>query len=74
MKSFALQLAERAFKTAIQSALAVFTAGSFNWFSPDWKASIGIVLTATVASILTSLASISFGPPDSPSVVPTSKG
>lgn len=70
-KTFLRQLSERAFKTMIQSAIAVFAAGSFDWFHPDWQASIGIVLTSTVASILTSLASLHFGPPDSPSLVET---
>ena len=68
-KTFVLQLVERAIKTAAQAALALFTASSFNWMHFDWQAGLGTVATATICSILTSLASIGLGPSDTPSVV-----
>jgi len=71
-KTFFRQLLERAVKTAAQSALALIVAAHFDWFHADWKSIAGTIATATVASILTSLASNSIGPADSPSVVQVS--
>lgn len=70
MSTFVKQVAERAVKTALQAAIALFTAGHFDWFNADWKANASVILTAAAASVLTSIASLRFGPPDSPSLVP----
>ena len=69
-KTFFKQLLERAVKTAAQSALALVVAAHFDWFHADWRSIVGTIATATVASVLTSLASNSVGPADSPSIVP----
>ncbi|NDK91028.1 holin [Gordonia desulfuricans] len=54
-KTFWLDLAERAIKTAAQSAAAVLTATSVE--AIDWAAGGAIVGVATAVSVLTSLAS-----------------
>ena len=68
-KSFIRQLAERAIKTAAQTAAALIAATSFDWFTADWKAIAGTIATATVLSILTSIASEGIGPKGTPSAV-----
>ena len=68
-KTYWLQLAERAIKTAAQSLAAILVATSFDWFTADWQAIAGTVATATVLSVLTSIGSLKLGPADTPSVV-----
>ena len=68
-KTFALQLIERAVKTAAQTAAALIAASSFSWINADWQALAGTIATATLLSVLTSLGSLKLGPADSPSVV-----
>lgn len=68
-RSYFVQLAERAVKTAAQTLAALLAASSFSWVSTDWQAIAGTVATATALSVLTSLGSLKFGPSDSPSVV-----
>ncbi|ODS21082.1 holin [Corynebacterium diphtheriae] len=53
-------LAERAIKTFAQALLAVLAVGVPIW-ELDWSGAFGIAATATVISVLTSIASISVG-------------
>jgi len=67
--SFWKQAVERAIKTAAQAALAFFVIGQTDLMSLDWQIVASGAGVAAVASILTSLASAPFGPPESPSLV-----
>lgn len=67
--SFWRQAAERAIKTAAQVALAFFVVGQTDLLSVDWLAVASGVGVAVIASLLTSIASLPFGPPDSPSLI-----
>lgn len=66
---FVLATGERAIKTAAQTALATLGGGVINvWHIPVHE-SIGIVAGATIASVLTSLASVSVGESGTPSAI-----
>lgn len=67
--SFWKQAAERAIKTAAQVALAFFVVGTTDLLSVDWQAVASGVGVAVIASLLTSVASLPFGPENSPSLV-----
>lgn len=67
--NFWRQAAERAIKTAAQVALAFFVVGQTDLLSVDWLAVASGVGVAVIASLLTSIASLPFGPPDSPSLI-----
>lgn len=69
-KLFWRETFERAVKTAVQSVLlAVAGATGADLFSLDWR-TIGLAaLGGAVLSVLTSIASLPFGPAGSPSVV-----
>ncbi|QGJ87573.1 holin [Gordonia phage Faith5x5] len=67
---FIKDAAERAVKTAAQSALGVFVA-DVTVVSVDWAATGAIVGTATLVSVLTSIASANFGTPGTASAVST---
>ena len=54
-KTFWLGAAERAIKTFAQSLLAVLLAGTVVW-GQDWAQALGVAGTATLLSILTSIA------------------
>ena len=54
-KTFWLGVAERAIKTFAQSLIAVLLAGTVLW-EQDWLAALGVAGTATLLSVLTSLA------------------
>ena len=54
-KSFWAGVAERATKTAAQTALAVVTTGTVIW-NMDWAQAAGLAATAVAVSVLTSLA------------------
>lgn len=54
-KSFWSGVAERATKTAAQTALAVVTTGTVVW-GLDWAQAAGLAATAVAVSVLTSLA------------------
>lgn len=60
---------ERAIKTAAQAALAFFIVGETGIADVDWVTVGGIAAVASIASVLTSLASAPFGPADTPSLV-----
>ena len=60
---------ERCAKTCAQTAAALIAATSFDWFSADWRAIAGTMLTAGVLSVLTSIASAGVGDKGTPSVV-----
>lgn len=49
--------AERAIKTVAQALVAVIAGASFDWFTADWQALVGVALTAGAVSVLTSIAS-----------------
>lgn len=54
-RSFWAGVAERATKTAAQTALAVVTTGTVIW-NMDWAQAAGLAATAVAVSVLTSLA------------------
>ena len=66
---FWIDTAERAVKTAAQSALLAIGADQLNALAADWQTVAGFALGGGVLSILTSLASLKVGPEDSPRVV-----
>ena len=59
---------ERAVKTFAQTLVATIAVGIPLW-DIDWASTVGIALTATVLSVLTSIAGISLGEPGTPSLV-----
>jgi hypothetical protein len=61
--------AERAIKTAAQTAVAFFVVGETGVADVDWATVGGISLVAAIVSVLTSLASAPFGPENTPSLV-----
>jgi len=61
--------AERAVKTAAQTAVAFFVVGETGVADVDWATIGGISLVAAIVSVLTSLASAPFGPENTPSLV-----
>lgn len=67
-KAFWIDTAERAVKTFAQALLAVLVVGVPVW-EIDWLAALGIALTATIMSVLTSIASGATGDPATASVV-----
>lgn len=60
---------ERAVKTAAQVGLAFFVVGQTDLLSVDWQAVLSGVGVAVIASVLTSIGSLPFGPADSPSLL-----
>lgn len=68
------QVAERAIKTAAQAALAFFVVGQTVFADVNWLAVAGAAGVGAIASVLTSIASIGVGQPDSPSAVEVSNG
>ena len=54
-KTFWRGVAERAIKTFAQSLIAVLLAGTVLW-EQDWLTALGVAGTATLLSVLTSLA------------------
>ncbi|MBM7280376.1 holin [Gordonia rubripertincta] len=69
-KLFWADAVERAVKTAAQSAIGVFVADT-TILSLDWEQAGGIVGTAALVSVLTSIASKQIGTPGTASAVPT---
>ena len=69
---FVKDAGERALKTLAQSLLAILAVGSPIW-DIDWTQGLGIALTATAFSVLTSLASHGIGD-DSASAVSAPSG
>ena len=65
-KAFWKAAAERAVKTAAQSAILVFGAEQVNAIAVDWLDVGGFAAGGFVLSLLTSLASSQFGPGDGP--------
>ena len=68
------QTAERAVKTAAQSALAFFVIGQTVLSDLDWTVVGGAAAVACIASVLTSLVSAPFGQEHSPSLVEVKNG
>jgi altronate dehydratase len=63
------QTAERSIKTAAQFGLVAFGGNLTNaWTLDPWQVT-GAVAAGAVMSVFTSIASLPFGPSDSPSVV-----
>lgn len=61
LPAFVKDLAERAIKTAAQTALTVLGADQLNVLHVDWETVAGLTGGATLLSVLTSLASLKFG-------------
>jgi r1t holin len=68
-KKFWQKAAERAVKTAAQSALLVIGADQVNALSASWADVGGFALGGLVLSLLTSVATSGAGPDDDPSAV-----
>lgn len=69
-KTFWMETLERAVKTLAQSLIAAIGAGAaVPVWELGWAEILGIALTATVLSVLTSIASAGTGTPDTPSIV-----
>lgn len=64
-----LGCAERALKTFAQAALAMLTGDGLGVLSVDWGDILSVAALATVASVLTSVASAGVGPTGSASLV-----
>lgn len=62
------ELIERAIKTMAEALLAWIMVGQPIW-EMDWKQGFGLAATATVVSILASIASTQVGDPESASMV-----
>lgn len=67
-KQFWLDLLERAVKTFAQTLLAWLVVDQTVW-EMDWEQGLGLAATATVASILTSFASLKVATPETASLV-----
>lgn len=69
-KNFWVDTAERAVKTLAQSLIATLTVGAATpvW-ELNWYEAVGIALTATLLSVLTSVASVGAAEPDTASLV-----
>ena len=66
---FWTEVAERAVKTAAQSAILVFGADQVNALSASWADVGGFAAGGFVLSLLTSIATSGTGPSDDPSAV-----
>lgn len=64
---FWTEAGERAVKTFAQVLVAMFTVG-VTVLSVDWVDALAVSGTAALVSILTSVASVGFGQPDTPSL------
>lgn len=68
-RNFWIQAGERAAKTAVQGALALIPADTFNVLDVDnWKIVAGAMATGFVLSIATSIVTAPVGPAGTPSV------
>ncbi|RGP48477.1 holin [Rhodococcus qingshengii] len=61
MNTYFLDVAERATKTAAQSAVGIVGAGTFGVLDVDWPGIASASALAAVLSVLTSIASSGFG-------------
>lgn len=52
---------ERAVKTAAQSMIAILAVGQTTILTVDWQSAVAVTATATVLSLLSSLASVGAG-------------
>ena len=59
--SFAKAAAERAIKTLAQSLIAILAVGQTTVLSVDWQAALAVAATATLLSVLSSVASAGMG-------------
>lgn len=68
-RNFWKQSAERAFKSAAQGLLGMWTLDGFNVLHADLPLAGGIALGAAVLSVLTSIVTLPLGEPNDPSAV-----
>jgi hypothetical protein len=61
--------AERAVKVFAETLAGVLVVSGVGLFSTDWKTALSTALMAAFVSVLTSVASLKMGEPNSPSVV-----
>lgn len=69
-RTYLLDLAERATRTAAQSAVALLSADALGFFDVDWANVASVSGLAAVYSILTSIASNGFGRSGTASMLP----
>ena len=67
-KRFWIAAAERAVKTFAQTLVALIGTGAVGIMDLDWAQMIGVSLTATLLSVLTSIGSANFGKNTGPSL------
>lgn len=67
-------LAERAIKSFAGGLAAILTAGATSVLDVDWTQALSVAALAAAASVLTSIASVPFGTPQSASLVSTYTG
>lgn len=73
-RAFWAGVAERAVKTAAQTAVALLAADGVDLLTLDWRAAGVTVAGAALLSVLTSLGSLTVGPAGSPSLVDDTPG
>jgi hypothetical protein len=66
---FWAQALERALKSTAQALLVVWGSAEVNVLTVNWTTAVGVALTAGLVSLLASVASLPFGPTNSPSLV-----
>lgn len=71
-RQFALDLTERAIKTFAQALIATIAVGT-PIFDLAWGEGLGIAATATVVSVLTSIASVGVGTEGTASALPATE-
>jgi hypothetical protein len=65
---FWIAASERAIKTFAQTLIALIGTGMVGVMDLDWLQMLGIAATATILSVLSSVASANFGPNPGPSL------
>ena len=73
-RQFWILTAERAVKTFAQALAAVLAASGVGLLDAEWTTALATAGMAALLSVLTSVASLKVGPPDSPSTVPPDPG
>jgi len=67
-KSFWVNTCERAVRTFCQALLASIGVGAVGFGDVNWNMAVSVAGVAAVVSVLTSVAALSVGPSDSPSI------
>lgn len=68
-RSFWMQAAERAAKSAAQAAIGLYPLDKFDVLQADWRLALGVAAGGALLSLLTSVITARVGEPDDPSAV-----